>query len=98
MNTKFVPLISRPCSQDWNAMSGDDQRRFCDQCQLHVHNLSAMSPAGQQDLLAGTTGRRCIAYVVPDGAIRVRPGTWIFLQRFLRPWRAGIALFTLWLP
>jgi len=98
MKTKFVPRISQPCYQDWDAMEGDDKRRFCDQCQLHVHNLSAMSPAEQQALLSQRRPRQCIAYVATDHSIRVRTGTWLLLQRLLRPWRAGLALLTVLLP
>lgn len=98
MDTKFVPLISRPCSQNWNAMSGDDQRRFCDHCQLHVHNLSAMSHAEQQALLSAPNTRRCIAYLAPDNSLRVRRSTWLLIQRWLRPWRAGLALLAVLLP
>lgn len=35
--------IPEPCDADWDAMTGDDQRRFCDHCQKHVHDLSAMT-------------------------------------------------------
>lgn len=35
--------IAEPCHADWNAMTGDEARRFCDSCQKHVHHLSAMT-------------------------------------------------------
>ncbi len=98
MKNKFVPRISQPCSQDWNAMRGDDKRRFCEHCQLHVHNLSAMSATEQDALLSRSEGRQCIAYVATDDSIRVRTGTWLFLQRFLRTWRAGLALLAVLIP
>jgi hypothetical protein len=79
-------------------MTGDDKRRFCEQCQLHVHNLSAMSEIEQQTLLAQRSGRKCIAYVATDHSIQVRPSTWLLLQRFLRSWRAGLALLAVLLP
>lgn len=98
MKTKFVPRISQPCSQDWNTMTGDDQRRFCDRCQLHVHNLSAMSAVEQQALLSQRGPRQCIAYLAADRTIQVRTGTWLFLQRLLRPCHAGLALLAVLLP
>jgi len=98
MKTNFVPRISQPCSQDWSAMAGDDKRRFCEQCQLHVHNLTAMSATEQQALLSQRGTRQCIAYLATDNSIRVRTGTWLFLQRLLRPWRAGLALLAVLLP
>ncbi len=79
-------------------MAGDDQRRFCDRCQLPVHNLSAMTAAAQEALLAQRAGRRCVAYLATDRSIRVRTGTWLFWQRLLRPWRAGLALAAVVLP
>src|SRR3954470_1861862 len=98
MKTKFVPRISQPCSQEWEAMKGDDKRRFCDQCHLHVHNLSAMSPTEQQALLSQRSTRQCIAYVASNHSIRVRTRTWLLLQRLLPPWRAGLALLAVLLP
>src|SRR3954447_5134850 len=98
MKARFVPRISQPCSQEWSAMNGDDKRRFCAQCQLHVHNLTAMSATEQHALLSRRGTRQCIAYLASDGAIRVRTGTWLFRQRFLRPWRAGLALIAVLLP
>ena len=73
-------------------MRGDGKRRFCDLCQLHVHNLTATSAAEREALLVQRGTRQCIAYVAGGHSIRVRTGTWLFLQRFLRPWRAGLAL------
>ncbi len=35
--------IASPCTAPWEQMAGDDKTRFCDQCKLHVHNLSAMT-------------------------------------------------------
>jgi len=70
MKTKFVPGISQPCSQDWGTMSGDEKRRFCSHCQLHVHNLSAMSAAEQGTVLSQRGSRQCIAYLAEDRTIQ----------------------------
>lgn len=35
--------IPKPCHEDWQAMHGNAQQRFCDSCQHHVVNLSAMT-------------------------------------------------------
>ena len=37
--------IASPCTADWNTMAGDERRRFCTSCRLHVHDLSAMTAA-----------------------------------------------------
>jgi hypothetical protein len=95
---KFVPSVSRPCAQDWNGMTGDDKRRFCDHCQLHVHNLSAMSHAEQEALFSEHRMRRCVAYVAGNDSIGVCSDTWLQLQRLLRLWRAGLALLAILFP
>ncbi len=35
--------IASPCKADWNSMSGNDEVRFCEHCNLSVHNLSALT-------------------------------------------------------
>jgi hypothetical protein len=32
-----------PCTVPWESMTGDARRRFCSQCRLHVHDVSAMT-------------------------------------------------------
>jgi len=91
MNTKFVPKITHPCSQDWSKMAGDEKKRFCEQCQLHVHNLAAMSAEEREGLLAKRGERRCVTYVTNERSIQVQTGTWLMLQRLLRSWRSGLA-------
>ncbi len=44
--------IPEPCNADWAAMRGDEQRRYCDQCELHVHNVAAMPRDEAEALLA----------------------------------------------
>ena len=73
-------------------MHGDGKRRFCDQCQLYVHNFSAMTPGERETLLADRTTRKCVGYVSGQQGLRVHTSTWLLLQRLLRPWRAGVAL------
>lgn len=72
-------------------MTGDDKRRFCEGCQLHVHNLSAMSHQEQQSLLSKQGERQCVAYVMADDSIQVRSGIWLLLQRLFYYGRKGIA-------
>ena len=76
-------------------MTGDDKRRFCEGCQLHVHNLSAMSPPEQQALLTKRSGRQCVAYVMTDDSIQVRSSTWLLLQRLFHHGRTGLAFATM---
>jgi len=62
--------VAAPCQADWNQMMGSDRVRFCGQCSLNVFNLSAMSRAEAEALIARTEGRLCIKfYRRADGSI-----------------------------
>jgi hypothetical protein len=51
-------------------MIGDERVRFCAQCELHVFNLSAMSRAEAEHLIAGAESRLCVRfYRRRDGSI-----------------------------
>jgi hypothetical protein len=54
--------VASPCPADWKAMTGDDQVRFCGQCQLNVYNLSAMTRDEAETLVQSKEGRLCIRY------------------------------------
>jgi hypothetical protein len=54
--------IPTPCSADWNSMIGNDQVRFCEHCNLDVHNLSLMTRNQAQRLVARANGRLCVRY------------------------------------
>lgn len=65
--------IAEPCHASWDAMHGDDQRRFCNSCQKHVHNLSAMPRVRALALLQqrDTEGGLCVRYGSDrDGNVR----------------------------
>ena len=72
--TRLVQLeglkIATPCPASWADMTGDDRTRYCQQCQLHVHDLSAMTRAEGEALVASSTGRLCTRMTRrPDGTI-----------------------------
>lgn len=87
MTKNFMPAISEPCERDWNSMQGDACRRFCDHCQLHVHNLSAMTKEERLLLLSKRQGRVCVAYVEDANTVQIRPGWWTLIQHLGRPFR-----------
>lgn len=51
--------IASPCSERWESMTGDDRKRFCAKCQLHVHDVRALSEVEVVSLLSNGTGRIC---------------------------------------
>lgn len=59
--------IERPCPKQWSELVGDERRRHCDQCQLQVTNLSALTRAEGEAFLASRTGRVCVTYVPAAG-------------------------------
>lgn len=63
--------IASPCTASWADMEGDERRRMCGQCNLHVHNISEMTAADAAELLLGSTGGRvCVRlYRRADGTV-----------------------------
>ena len=80
-------------------MTGDSQRRFCDHCQLHVHNLSAMSDRQRELFVSQTGGHACIAYELRADGSMVTPSRWVWLTSPVRnvTWRV-IAILAALLP
>jgi hypothetical protein len=35
--------VASPCDKNWNAMQGDERKRFCGSCNKHVHDLSQLT-------------------------------------------------------
>ncbi len=65
--------IAAPCPAEWDNMFGDERVRFCAQCKLNVFNLSEMTRAEAELLIARTEGRMCIRYYRRrDGSILTR--------------------------
>ena len=62
--------VASPCSVDWNAMYGDDRKRFCGDCKLNVYNLSGMTLPEAENLIMNTEGRLCVTfYKRADGSV-----------------------------
>lgn len=65
--------VASPCPEDWNGMEGDEKRRYCGRCRLHVYNLSAMTSAEAAELVEGRSGRLCVRFVRShDGKVMTR--------------------------
>lgn len=73
MHSRQVEIKS-PCHESWDAMHGDDARRFCDVCAKHVHNLSAMDRSEARALLDAHRGEHlCVRYSShDDGSVAFR--------------------------
>lgn len=55
-------IIPKPCDADWDSMIGTDQMRFCQHCNLDVHNISLMTRSQAERLIARSNGRLCVRY------------------------------------
>jgi hypothetical protein len=66
MSKRTSPLdhvtVAAPCNVGWDNMIGNEQVRFCGQCNLNVYNLSGMTKPEAEHLVAQTEGRLCIRY------------------------------------
>jgi hypothetical protein len=88
--------VASPCSAEWNAMYGDDRKRFCGDCKLNVYNLSGMTRDEAENLLVTTEGRLCVRfYRRADGTILTKdcPVGWRALKRKVS--RTAAAAFSL---
>ena len=63
-------VIRSPCTVPWDSMRGDDVKRFCGECRLHVHDVSRMTRR-EADALLRTTGGDCCLRIWrrPDGRV-----------------------------
>jgi hypothetical protein len=62
--------VTSPCARRWDQLAGRGARRYCGDCRLQVHDLSALDRTEARELLARRRrGERvCVTYVPgPDG-------------------------------
>ncbi len=96
MSTFTSPLdsikVASPCSADWNAMIGNERKRYCGQCKLNVYNLSGMTKVEAESLLLNSEGRLCARFFRrADGTILTKdcPVGWAAIKkRMSRVWTA----------
>jgi hypothetical protein len=77
--------IAEPCHADWAAMDGDSRSRHCAACDLQVTDLTQLTEAEAETLLATRTrgGRVCVRYTL-DAAGRVVTSQQVRLVTLLR--------------
>lgn len=57
--------IASPCNVEWASMIGNDRVRFCEHCQLTVHNVDRASRKQIKRLVMRSKGRLCVNYRQP---------------------------------
>src|SRR6476620_10207527 len=58
--------ITSPCTEDWDAMIGNDRIRFCSHCQRSVHDLSQLNQKQIRRLILKSKGRLCVRYSITN--------------------------------
>lgn len=67
--------IATPCDASWEAMAGDERKRFCVSCNKHVHNIAGYTREEASRLLSrhGEQGRLCLRLTRgEDGSVVTR--------------------------
>lgn len=59
MGKEIYLHIKEPCHENWEAMSPDQQGRFCQSCAKHVIDFSRMSDQQILDILSKASGNTC---------------------------------------
>jgi hypothetical protein len=77
LTADFVTLdkirVAAPCPMVWEQMTGDNRVRHCQECKLNIYNLSDMTRAEAERLIATREGRLCVHYYRrADGTILTR--------------------------
>jgi hypothetical protein len=62
--------IASPCTESWNAMSGDERVRHCAKCKLNVFNVKELKEDEVRALLLKSEGKVCgRVYRRADGTV-----------------------------
>ncbi len=71
MSKRIKLKIASPCEANWEAMSGDEAKRFCGSCNQNVYQLSNMSTEEVEELLQTRKGLRTCGrfYQRADGSV-----------------------------
>jgi hypothetical protein len=86
--------IASPCPADWDAMYGDDRKRFCGDCKLNVYNLSDMTRDEAEALIMNAEGRLCVRiYKRTDGTVITKdcPVGWEKIKQRTRLYATALA-------
>lgn len=97
LNSGVIPLenirVATPCRADWNRMEGDDRVRFCQSCAKNVFNLSAMSKAEAEKLIAEKEGHLCVRYYQRADGTVLTDNCPVGLRAVRRPFKWLVAGF-----
>jgi len=84
--------VATACPARWEDMAGDERARFCQHCQKHVYNFSAMTAKEVEELVVAKEGALCgRMYRRRDGTVLTAdcPTGKAVVQRKQMQWFAG---------
>ncbi|MFN7135756.1 MAG: hypothetical protein ACK4N5_27030, partial [Myxococcales bacterium] len=64
--------IAAPCRVSWAAMSGDERKRLCGECRLHVYNVAELTRDEVRALVGGGDDVCMRLYRRADGTVITR--------------------------
>lgn len=83
--------VAEPCSVSWDEMTGDDERRWCAKCALHVIHGTSLTRLEALRLVQNATDRVCMQLELDaTGAPRFRPESPTRAPRWMAPASAAI--------
>lgn len=65
-SSEKAPRLAFECPKLWQDMPGSEEKRFCEVCGHHVHNLSLMSDAARKELLQRSRSERICGIYFED--------------------------------
>lgn len=72
-NSALPIRIASPCEVGWDSMTGNDRVRFCEHCQLTVHNVDFITKKQLRRLIASSGDRLCVNYRQPAAPVTPTP-------------------------
>lgn len=92
-----LPLqIRQPCPKSWAELEGDEQKRFCSACSLHVHNAAQLTQREAQTLVLGSKERVCMRIEYDSAGAPLFRDTRPTLAAESRRVRPGLQRYVLW--
>jgi len=83
--------FANPCTVPWRTMAGTSRIRFCTQCRKNVYNLSAMTAAEADAIVAGPDAPCVRFYRRADGTVVTADTCGV---RVARSWRRFTAMLS----
>jgi hypothetical protein len=86
--------MPHPCPKRWGELQGDNRKRFCSSCSLHVHDTALLTRAEARELLGNGAARVCLRIEYDaSGSARFREGRWTRVRRCVLAAAAGLLAF-----